>query len=71
MQLLKKIGISFLVVIIFSILFWGLINFFGDVIFLTRARGDGEPHKANFIFNTWIAFSIFIAVMCFWKLNKK
>lgn len=70
MNLFKKVGISFLAVFIFSILFWVLINLFGDLIFLTRARGDGEPHKANFIFNIWVVFSIFIAVVCFWKLNK-
>lgn len=68
--MLKKIGISFLFVIIFSIVFWLLINIFGDYIFLTNARSDGEPHKAKYIFNIWIILSVLVFVIPFF-INKK
>lgn len=58
--MLKKIGISLLCVIGFSIVFWYLINTFGDFIFSTKARSDGEPHKAKYIFNVWVFLSILI-----------
>lgn len=69
----KKISISFLIVIIFSIVFWTLVNFSSDLIFSTNAKADGEPHKANFIFNMWIILSILIFIFSLFKskLNIK
>ena len=71
--MLKKISISILFVIIFSIVFWVLINIFGEFIFATYARSDGEPHKAKYIFNIWIILSILIFLMSIFKLkiNRK
>ena len=71
--MLKKISISILFVIIFSIVFWILINIFGEFIFETNARSDGEPHKAKYIFNIWIILSILIFLMSIFKLkiNRK
>ena len=67
----KKIGISLLYVVIFSIAFWALINIFGDFIFATKARSDGEPHKATYIINTWIILSILIFSIPFFRKVKK
>ena len=71
--MLKKISISILFVIIFSIVFWVLINIFGEFIFSINARSDGEPHKAKYIFNIWIILSILIFLMSIFKLkiNRK
>lgn len=71
--MLKKISISILFVIIFSIIFWILINIFGEFIFATNARSDGEPHKAKYIFNIWIILSILIFLISIFKLkiNRK
>lgn len=68
--MLKKIGISVLFVIIFSIFFWAIINIFGDFIFATKARSDGEPHKARYIFYTWIVLSILIFSISFIRKVK-
>lgn len=67
--MLKKIGLSFLFVIVFSIVFWILINIFGDFIFATKARSDGEPHKAKYIFNIWFFVSILIFIISFLKIK--
>jgi len=65
--MLKKIGISLLFVIVFSVFFWVLINVFGDLIFSTKARSDGEPHKAKYIFNIWLFSSIIVFIICSFK----
>ena len=69
--MLKKIAISFSLCIIFSIFFWILINIFSDFIFLTEARSDGEPHKARYIFNTWIILSVLIFLIPLVKFKRK
>ncbi|ENX34189.1 hypothetical protein F889_02853 [Acinetobacter colistiniresistens] len=57
MPRLKKLLIPLLVIACISVLYWGGVILFSNYIFLTPAGADGEPHKANFLFNLWLGLS--------------
>lgn len=69
--MIKKIALSVLFVVLFSIIFWVAVNLLSDFIFATQARADGEPHKAKLIFNTWIGLSFLLFLFSIFKLRSK
>lgn len=71
MPKLKKLLIPFLVSVFISVLYWGGVILFRNHIFLTPAGADGEPHKANFLFNLWLGLSFMGAVISMVVMNLR
>ncbi len=69
MTKLKKLRITLLVSVLISVLYWGGVILFSNHIFLTPAGADGEPHKANFLFNLWLGLSFMGAVISIVVMN--
>ncbi len=71
MTKLKKLRITLLVSVLISVLYWGGVILFSNHIFLTPAGADGEPHKANFLFNLWLGLSFMGAVISIVMMNLR
>ena len=71
MTKLKKLRITLLVSVFISVLYWGGVILFSNNIFLTPTGADGEPHKANFLFNLWLGLSFMGAVISIVVMNLR